>query len=79
MAYSKLSVKGQIVIPQGLRRKFGLRPGSAVSVVEEHEKIVVYPAPEDPIDAACGLLKGGESLAAELLKERREEKKRERK
>ena len=79
MSYSKLSVKGQIVIPQGLRRRFGLRPGSAVSVVEEHQKIVVYPAPEDPIEMACGFLKGGGSLAEELLKDRRREKKREQK
>lgn len=67
------SSKGQIVIPSKIRKELGIKAGTKVSIVSDHQKITLYPLPKDPIRAARGLLKGGPSLTEELLKDRREE------
>lgn len=78
MPIVKTSAKGQVVIPAEIREKIGLKPGGKVlvSLASEH-KVMIEPIPEDPIEAACGFLQGDSSLTQALLKERREEQKRE--
>ena len=41
IAYSKLTVQGQISVPKEVRRKLGIGPGSVLEWEEEGEKIVV--------------------------------------
>lgn len=80
MAIVKTSAKGQVVIPAEFRERIGLRPGGKVLVtLEGGRKVVVEPIPDDPIEAACGMLQDGPSLTEALLKERREEYAREEK
>ena len=64
------STKGQIVIPKEIREKLGITPGKRIlmRVVENHAEIT--PLPDNPIKAMRGILKGGKSLAKELLAER---------
>jgi AbrB family looped-hinge helix DNA binding protein len=70
----KTSAKGQVVIPAELRERIGLRPGGKVLVtLADNRKVVIEPVPDDPIEAACGMLRGGSSLTRTLLKERRED------
>ena len=40
---TKLSTKGQVVLPQGIRRKMNLRPGDALDARIEGERIVLVP------------------------------------
>ena len=70
MAIVKISSKGQIVIPKDIREQLGITPGKKVlfRIVDKHAEI--SPLPDDPIRAMRGILKGGRSLAKELLKER---------
>jgi AbrB family looped-hinge helix DNA binding protein len=75
----EISRKGQLLVPKTYRQKSGIKPGSRVALSAEPNKLFVYVLPEDPIEAACGILKGGPSLATELAKERRAEKEREKK
>jgi AbrB family looped-hinge helix DNA binding protein len=70
---SKVSVKGQIVIPAELRAKYSIGPGDVVDVCDGDGKILVFPLPKDVIKAARGFLKGSSSLTAALLKARAEE------
>lgn len=79
MAVTQISQKGQVLIPKHLRRKLGLRPGGKVHLAEEEGRLVLAPVPPDPIQAATGFLKGNFSLTKDLLRERREEARRERK
>jgi len=75
MPILKTSIKGQIVIPKEIREKLGITPGRKVllRIVGKHAEIT--PLPEDPIKAMRGILKGGPSLAKELLTERESDNK----
>jgi len=77
MVLVKISQKGQILIPKGLRKKYSVIQGGKVQLIEGPDGIIIKPAPEDPIEAACGFIEGAFSLTGDLLKERQKEKKRE--
>jgi AbrB family looped-hinge helix DNA binding protein len=73
MAVVQISQKGQILIPKRIRKKYGVIPGGRVHILEEPNGILIKPAPEDPIETACGFLEGDFSLANDLVKEHRKE------
>ncbi len=75
MPVVKASSKGQIVIPKEIREKLGITPGKRIllRVVEEHAEIT--PLPDDPIKEMRGILRGGKSLAKELIAERKKDNK----
>ena len=77
-ASSKVTSKGQIVIPKRLREKYGILPATAIRWIEKDDGILMVPESEDPIRSARGMLQGSEILKA-YLKEKRLEKKRENK
>jgi AbrB family looped-hinge helix DNA binding protein len=77
MSVATISAKGWVVIPAEYRHKYGLEPGDKVSIVDYGGVLSIMPVPRDPIEHACGLLAGGPSLTRALLKERREERRRE--
>ena len=70
---TRVSTKGQVVIPAELRKKHRLEPGAPVQIIEYGELICLAPVVKDPLDAAYGALPTGPSLAEELLKERRKD------
>jgi len=72
-----VSKKGWVVIPKEVREKYQIRPGDKVFVFDSGGRITVMKAHEDPIAYGRGLLKGGPSLAMELVREHREEVERE--
>ncbi len=73
MTVVQVSQKGQVLIPKAIREKYGVKPGSNVHILEEPDSIVVKPAPEDPIAAACGFLEGDFSFTDDLIKEHQKE------
>lgn len=75
---SKVTSKGQIVIPKRLREKYGIRSATSIRWIEKEQGILMVPESEDPIVAARGMLKGAGILKA-YLKEKRLEKQRENK
>ena len=70
MATVKTLSKGQIVIPVEIRKKYNIKPGSEIQVVEYGGIIYLIPPVEDSIKAACGSLPPKPSLSERLLKER---------
>ena len=71
--HTKVSVKGQIVIPAEIRTKYAIRPGDTVDVRDGDGKILVFPLPKDIIQASRGFLKGSTSLTVALLQARAED------
>ncbi|RLG27856.1 AbrB/MazE/SpoVT family DNA-binding domain-containing protein [Methanosarcinales archaeon] len=77
MILVRVSPKGYILIPKKLRERYGVKPGGKVQLIEDAGRLIVKPAPEDPIEAACGFLEGDFSLTEDLLKEHQKELKNE--
>lgn len=71
---SKVSVRGQTVIPKELRKALGITPDTTLDWNLKNGYIVVYPIPKDPVAASVGILRGKGPTVAELLEERRRER-----
>jgi AbrB family looped-hinge helix DNA binding protein len=74
MVTATVSQKGWIVIPIEMRRKYGIKSGDHVRIVDYGGVLSVAPLAADPIAAAHGLLCGGESLTDALLEEHAQER-----
>jgi len=70
------TVKGQIVIPATLRRKYGIKNGTKIIVTDVGDAIVLKPVTEQYLKNLQGSLKGKGGLKT-LMDERRKDKGRE--
>lgn len=70
------TIKGQIVIPANLRRKYGIKNGTKIIVTDIGDSIVLKPVTEQYLKNLQGSLKGKGGLKA-LVEERRKDKERE--
>ena len=66
--------KGQLVIPSKLRKKFGIRKGTRVSVTVEGNHLVLQPITPEYIRSLRGILKGDGSAMRFLLEERKRDR-----
>ncbi len=71
MAIATISAKGWVVIPQEIRKRYGLKKGDKVHIIDYAGRIAIVPALKDPVRQARGMLRGGPSLTKALLEERR--------
>ena len=74
------TTKGQVVIPQRLRKLFHIEDGTRAIVTATDEGILLRPVTSATIGRGFGLLKrkpGGQSLAEEWAAHKREERERE--
>lgn len=67
------TVKGQVVIPADLRKKYGIVKGTPVNIYEQDNKIIVEPIHEDPVEGGRGILETKGKVLARLLADRKEE------
>lgn len=74
---SKVSVRGQTVIPKEIRQALGIKPNTRLYWKLQDGAVLVRPLPEDPVRASLGILRGKGSFE-EFLRERNEERARER-
>lgn len=69
------TVKGQIVIPASLRRKYGIKNGTKIIVTDVNGAILLRPVTEQYLKNLQGSLKGRGGLKT-LMEERRKDKER---
>lgn len=74
MGASIVTIKGQVVIPSKLRRKFGIKNGTRVHFCERNGEICLTPITAELIEKNIGFL----GTKGKLLRALMEEKKRER-
>jgi AbrB family looped-hinge helix DNA binding protein len=77
-ATAVISMKGQIVIPANLRKRYRLQEGTTVVFQEERGRLVLEPSNYEAIYALRGSLRGF-PLEADLEEERRAARERENK
>jgi AbrB family looped-hinge helix DNA binding protein len=70
------TVKGQIVIPATLRRKYGIKNGTKIIITDNGDSITLTPVTEQYLKNLQGSLKGKGGLRV-LAEERRKDKERE--
>ncbi len=73
---SKVTSKGQVVIPKKIRDKYGIQPSTVIYWLEKEDGVFLMPDSDDPIISARGMLKGS-GIMKSYLKEKKAEKKKE--
>jgi AbrB family looped-hinge helix DNA binding protein len=76
----KASTKGQIVIPAPIRRKFGIKEGTAIEVVEDDTQIVLRPQSPQALEKLLDKLQGkykGSGLLKGLMEARARDREKE--
>lgn len=68
-----ISSKGWVVIPADLRKKYGLKPGDAVNVIDYGGVLALVPVLKDPVRQSRGMFAGLGPLTEELVEEHRRE------
>jgi AbrB family looped-hinge helix DNA binding protein len=74
---TKVSVRGQTVIPRPIREALGITPATRLQWMIKDGVIIVLPIPPDPVHAAVGVLKGRGPSTADLLMERKAQREQE--
>jgi AbrB family looped-hinge helix DNA binding protein len=70
MLSSTVTVKGQVVIPSRLRRKYRIQKGTKIIFLERDGEIRLMPLTPDSIDNKIGFLKTKGKLLKTLKKEK---------
>jgi AbrB family looped-hinge helix DNA binding protein len=73
---SRVTSKGQIVIPKRLREKYAIAPAMTIRWIPKEDGLLMVPETRDVVKAARGMLKGT-GLLKTYLKEKHLEKKKE--
>lgn len=74
MATSTVSIRGQLVIPQKMRKKYNINPRSKVRWIDTGGVLILVPMTEEPITSSRGMLKGTKVSTHSYLKEKEAEK-----
>ena len=72
----RLSQKGWVVIPAAMRKKYGLKSGATLQVVDYGGVLALVPPFKDPVEEGAGMLKGANSLTQEIVKGHRKDRER---
>ncbi|MCJ8499364.1 AbrB/MazE/SpoVT family DNA-binding domain-containing protein [Desulfatitalea alkaliphila] len=68
---SKVTSKGQIVIPKQIRMRYGIKPATVIRWVQKDEGVLLIPDSENAVTAARGMLPKTTGLLAKLMAARR--------
>jgi len=74
---TRVTSKGQLVIPAPLRRKLGIRKGTPMVVTERDGGLFLEPQNREYFDKLAGILPREPSLAQELVREHAQEREKE--
>jgi AbrB family looped-hinge helix DNA binding protein len=59
-----LTIKGQVVIPAGIRHRLGLKKGTKLHIEERKGEIILRPLNKEYFQKMSGILKGGRLVKA---------------
>jgi AbrB family looped-hinge helix DNA binding protein len=71
----KATVKGQILIPASLRRKYHIERGTPLRVYDKWNRIILEPVIRDMVEEGRGMLKTKGRILKALIRDRKREAK----
>ena len=71
----KATVKGQILIPSSLRRKYQIERGTPLRVYDKRNHIIIEPVVRDPVEEGRGMLRTKGRILKSLIRDRKREAK----
>ena len=74
MDKSVVTVKGQVVIPSKLRRKFGIKRGTQVYLYERGGEIVIKPVTDEYLRSLAGITGTKGKLLKALMEDKAKER-----
>ena len=74
MDKSVVTVKGQVVIPSKLRRKFGIKRGTQVYLYERGGEIVIRPVTDEYLRSLAGIMGTKGKLLKALMEDKAKER-----
>jgi AbrB family looped-hinge helix DNA binding protein len=74
MEISVVTVKGQVVVPANIRRRFGIKKGTKIAFIEQNGKLIIQPLDKNYFKSLAGIL----GTDGKMLKSLMDDKKRER-
>lgn len=74
METSVVTIKGQIVVPVKIRRRFGIKKGTKIAFIEQNGKLMIQPLDKGYFESMAGIL----GMEGKMLKSLMEDKKKER-
>lgn len=74
MDKSVVTVKGQVVIPSKLRRKFGIKKGTQVYLYERGDEIVIRPLTDEYLRSLAGIIGTKGKLLKALMEDKAKER-----
>jgi len=74
MEVAVVTSKGQIVIPAKIRKKYGIKNGSRIALIEKDEKIIMQPLDKEYFNNLAGILDEKGKMLKSLMDEKKKEK-----
>jgi len=74
MTIATISSKGQIIIPEKLRKKYNIEKGKKFIITDDNKNIIIIPVDEEYFLNNAGILKGKGKALSELIEEKKKEK-----
>ena len=74
METSVVTVKGQVVIPAKIRKKFGIKNGTKVAFIEEGGKVLIQPLDKNYFENLAGILNEKGKMLQSLMDDKRKER-----
>lgn len=75
MTIVRTTIKGQVVIPAEIRKKYHISKGTRVIVFDKDGDIILKPLLKEPVKEARGRFRIGASALKALVEDRKEEAK----
>ncbi len=73
--FTKITSKGQVVIPASLRRKLRMKAGTRIAVHENDGQLILQPITDEYINSLCGILGDTTDMIEQLLRDHEREDK----
>ena len=74
METSVVTIKGQIVVPVKIRRKFGIKKGTKIAFIEQNGKLIIQPLDKGYFESLAGILGTDGKLLKSLMDDKKKER-----